>query len=90
MLVDLTPGWTLGNGSRPRLALHSPGSSRVGEHRREVDLAEAIWERMDQQFLTPGSGGDGFPSVTFLRSWLIGQLVILHKRIVFARAGWCG
>ena len=45
-----------------------------------MDLAEAIWERMHQQFCHRVVLE--MERIPLLRSWLIGQLVLLHKRVV--------
>ena len=79
MLVDLTPGWTLEMDRGPDWLFIRPVPSPTA-YNAEVDLAEAIWERMDQQFLNRVVVE--MDAVPMLRSWLIGQLVILHKRIV--------
>jgi anti-anti-sigma regulatory factor len=79
MLVDLTPGWTLEMDRGPDWLFIRPVplSASTGP---EIDLAEAIYERMDQQFLNRVVVE--MDAVPLLRSWLIGQLVMLHKRIV--------
>jgi len=79
MLVDLTPGWTLEMDRGPDWLFIRPVPASP-DVAAEVDLAEAIWERMDQQFLNRVVVE--MDEVPLLRSWLIGQLVILHKRIV--------
>lgn len=79
MLVDLTPGWTLDLDRGPDWLFIRP-VPQDDALSAEVDLAEAIWERMEQQFLNRVVVE--MDAVPLLRSWLIGQLVLLHKRIV--------
>ena len=79
MLVDLTPGWTLELDRGPDWLFIRP-VPQDDALSAEVDLAEAIWERMEQQFLNRVVVE--MDAVPLLRSWLIGQLVLLHKRIV--------
>ena len=79
MLVDLVPGWTLEMDRGPDWLFIRPVPPK-GQHGVEVDLAEAIWERMQQHFCHRVVVE--MDQVPLLRSWLIGQLVMLHKRIV--------
>lgn len=78
MLVDLVPGWTLETDRGPDWLFIRPVPP-AGANGAEVDLAEAIWERMQQQFLHRVVVE--MDQIPLLRSWLIGQLVILHKRV---------
>lgn len=78
MVVDLIPGWTLQTDRGPDWLFIKP-IPPADQQGVEVDLAEAIWERMQQQFCHRLVLE--MDQVPLLRSWLIGQLVMLHKRI---------
>jgi anti-anti-sigma regulatory factor len=79
MLVDMTPGWTLEMERGPDWLFIRP-VPQADALSAEADLAEAIWERMEQQFVNRVVLE--MDAVPLLRSWLIGQLVLLHKRVV--------
>jgi anti-anti-sigma factor len=79
MLVDMTPGWTLEMERGPDWLFIRP-VPQLDALSAEADLAEAIWERMEQQFVNRIVVE--MDAVPLLRSWLIGQLVLLHKRVV--------
>ncbi|QDU30745.1 hypothetical protein ETAA8_58930 [Anatilimnocola aggregata] len=79
MLVDLAPGWNLEMDRGPDwlfIKVVPPAGGEIAE----VELAEAIWDRMQQQF--NHRVVLEMDQVTLLRSWLISQLVMLHKRVV--------
>lgn len=78
MLVDLIPGWTLEMDRGPDWLFIRPIPPK-DKHHVEVDLAEAIWERMQQQFCHRVVVE--MDQIPLLRSWLIGQIVLLHKRV---------
>lgn len=78
MLVDLIPGWTLEMDRGPDWLFIRPIPPH-DKHHVEVDLAEAIWERMQQQFCHRVVVE--MDQIPLLRSWLIGQIVLLHKRV---------
>jgi anti-anti-sigma factor len=78
MLVDLIPGWTLEMERGPDWLFIRP-LPPPDKHGVEVELAEAIWERLQQQFCHRLVLE--MDQVPLLRSWLIGQLVLLHKRV---------
>ena len=78
MAIAATPGWSLRVERGPDWLFIRPQPPRGQEH-LEVELAEALWkalvEHMQHRLVLDMS------DVTMLRSWLIGQLVNLHKRI---------
>ncbi|WP_254510925.1 STAS domain-containing protein [Anatilimnocola floriformis] len=78
MVVDLIPGWTLEMDRGPDWLFIRPvpPKDKLGV---EVELAEAIWERMEQQFCHRVV--IEMDQVPMLRSWLVGQLALLHKRV---------
>jgi hypothetical protein len=79
MVVDTMPGWTLETERGPDWLFIRPIPPANVMQSGEVEFAEAIWERMDQQFCyRVVLEMDRIP---LLRSWLIGQLVLLHKRV---------
>lgn len=78
MVLDVVPGWRMDLDRGPdwlivRLRPPSQGDTH------EVALAEAIWEMMDQSF-TQRLVLE-MNDVWLLRSWIIGELVKLHKRV---------
>jgi anti-anti-sigma factor len=79
MLVELEPGWTLEMDRGPDWLFIRPVPPS-GAESAEVELAEVIWDRMQQQFVHRVVLD--MDNITLLRSWLIGQLVMLHKRVV--------
>lgn len=78
MLVDLVPGWTLETDRGPDWLFIRPVPP-AGKEGVEVEFAEAIWERMQQHFCNRVVLE--MEQIPLLRSWLIGQLVLLHKRV---------
>jgi anti-anti-sigma factor len=78
MLVEVAPQWSLEIDRGPDwlfIRLHPP---RQGDA-SEVPLAEMIWERLEQAFCHRVVLE--LDEVVFLRSWLVGELVRLHKRL---------
>lgn len=79
MVVDLVPGWTLETERGPDWLFIRPIPPANAMQGGEVELAEAIWDLMDQQFCYRVVLE--MDRVPLLRSWLIGQIVLLHKRV---------
>ena len=78
MLLELAPDWSLAIDRGPDwmfIRLKPPSGGDTGE----IPLAEMIWERMEQSFCCRVVLE--FDDVKLLRSWMIGQLVRLHKRV---------
>ncbi|MCU0878193.1 MAG: STAS domain-containing protein [Pirellulaceae bacterium] len=78
MLLAVTPDWSLDIDRGPDwlfVRLRPPRQGDTGE----IPLAEMIWERLEQEFCHRVVLE--LDDVTFLRSWLVGQLVLLHKRV---------
>ena len=78
MLLDLAPGWSmdLDRGPDWLFVRLRPPAKGIGA---EFDLAETIWEKLDQAFCYRlVLEMDDVPR---LQSWIVGQLVLLHKRI---------
>jgi anti-anti-sigma regulatory factor len=78
MLLELAPGWSMDLDRGPdwlfvRLRAPAKGLSP------EFDMAEAVWEKLDQAFCYRLVME--LDEVPRLQSWMIGQLVLLHKRI---------
>jgi anti-anti-sigma regulatory factor len=78
MAVQTIPGWTLQVDRGPEWLFVRPIPPRHGDT-EEVDLADALWS-ICHQHLTYRLVLE-LDEVLMLRSWLIGQLVMLHKRI---------
>jgi anti-anti-sigma factor len=78
MLLDLAPGWTmhLDRGPDWLFIRLRPPAFGLGA---EFDLAEAIWEKLEQAFCHRCVLE--MEEVPLMSSWLVGQLVLLHKRI---------
>jgi anti-sigma B factor antagonist len=66
--IDRGPDWMF-------LRLQPPRNGDTGE----IPLAEMIWEKLEQSFCYRAVLE--LENVKFLRSWLVGELVRLHKRI---------
>lgn len=79
MLLDVVPGWTLALDRGPDWIFVRLSPPRHGDT-SEVDLAESIWELMDQSFTHRAVLE--MEDLWLLRSWMIGELVKLHKRVV--------
>jgi anti-anti-sigma factor len=83
MLLDLAPGWTMDLDRGPDwlfVRLRPPPRGLNAE----VELAEAVWEMLEQSFCNRLVLE--LDDVPMLRSWMIGQIVNLHKRI-YANGG---
>jgi len=78
MTVELLPGWSLAVDRGPDWLFVRPIPLQHGDT-EEVELAEAIWE-LCEQHLTYRVVLE-FEEVAMLRSWLVGQLVLLKKRL---------
>ena len=77
-MVDLAPGWKMDVDRGPDwifLKLHPPAGAAL----ESVPLAEHLWNTMQQHF-THRMVLE-MDNVTLLQSYLIGQLVLLNKRI---------
>lgn len=79
MQVSLAaPGWALDVERGPEWLYIRLRPPQQGDA-QEVDLAEILWETLEQSFTYRLVLE--LDEVRLLRSWMIGQLVILHKRI---------
>jgi anti-anti-sigma factor len=76
--MDLVPGWTMDLDRGPDWLFVRLRPPRRGDT-HEVGIAEAIWELMDQSF-THRLVLE-MEEIWLLRSWMIGELVKLHKRV---------
>lgn len=78
MLVQLAPGWSMEFDRGPDWLFVRISAPRQGDT-GEVPLADAVWESLEQAFThrVVLELGD----LAVLRSWMIGQLVLLHKRV---------
>jgi anti-anti-sigma factor len=83
MLLDLAPGWSMDLDRGPDWLFVRLRPPERGLN-VEVDLAESIWEMLEQSFCTRLVLE--MDEVPMLRSWMIGQIVMLHKRI-YANGG---
>jgi anti-anti-sigma factor len=78
MLLELAPEWTLDIDRGPDwlfIRLRPPHGDRG-----EFPLAEMIWQKLEQCFCYRVVLE--LDDVTMLRSWIIGELVRLHKRVM--------
>lgn len=78
MLLELAPEWAVEIDRGPDwlfIRLRPPPGPDCGE----VPLAEMIWQRLEQSFCHRVVLE--FDDVAWLRSWTIGELVKLHKRL---------
>ena len=78
MLLELTPEWTTEIDRGPDwvfLRLRPPAHGDTGE----IALAEMIWKKLEQSFCYRVV--IELDEVTYLRSWMVGELVRLHKRV---------
>ena len=78
MLLELAPQWSLEIDRGPDwlfIRVCPPKQGDTGE----FPLAEAIWERLEQAFCHRVV--IELDRVVILRSWLVGELVRLHKRV---------
>ena len=78
MLLELAPEWTMDIDRGPDwlfIRLAPPRNGDTGE----IKLAEMIWQKLEQCFCYRLVLE--LNEVEFLRSWMIGELVRLHKRV---------
>jgi anti-sigma B factor antagonist len=78
MLLELAPEWTTEIDRGPDwmfIRLRPPHQGDTGE----IALAEMIWQKLEQSFCHRVVLE--LDEVGYLRSWMIGQLVRLHKRV---------
>jgi anti-anti-sigma factor len=78
MLLELVPEWTMDIDRGPDwlfIRLSPPRHGDTGE----IPLAEMIWQKLEQCFCYRVVLE--LNDVSFLRSWMIGELVRLHKRV---------
>lgn len=78
MLLELAPEWTMDLDRGPDwlfIRLRPPRHGDTGE----IALAEMIWQKLEQCFCYRVVLE--LDDVTFLRSWLLGEIVRLHKRV---------
>jgi len=78
MLLELAPEWTTDIDRGPDwlfVRLLPPHHGDTGE----IALAEMIWQKLEQSFCYRLVLE--LDEVTFLRSWMVGELVRLHKRV---------
>lgn len=78
MLLELAPEWTMDIDRGPDwlfIRLRPPVSGDLGE----ISLAEAIWDKLEQAFCYRVVLE--LEEVKILPSWMVGELVRLHKRV---------
>jgi anti-anti-sigma factor len=78
MLLELAPEWAVEIDRGPDwlfIRLRPPAGPDAGE----VPLAEMIWQRLEQSFCHRVVLE--LDDVRMLRSWMIGELIKLHKRL---------
>lgn len=78
MLLQLAPEWTVDVDRGPDwlfIRLRPPHDGDTGE----IRLAEMIWQKLEQCFCYRVVLE--LDDVKFLRSWMVGELVRLHKRV---------
>src|SRR5262245_1298326 len=78
MVLDVVPGWAMDLDRGPDWLFVRLRPPRHGDT-QEFGLAETIWEMMEQSFnhrLVLE-----MEDVWLLRSWMVGELVKLHKRV---------
>jgi anti-sigma B factor antagonist len=78
MLLELAPEWTMEIDRGPDwlfIRLSPPHHGDTGE----ITLAEMIWRKLEQSFCYRVVLE--LDEVGYLRSWMIGELVRLHKRV---------
>jgi anti-sigma B factor antagonist len=78
MVQEAAPGWGLDLDRGPDWLFVRLRPPQHGDT-SEVELAETIWQMMDQSFTHRAVLE--MDDIWLLRSWMIGQLVKLHKRI---------
>lgn len=78
MWVEVAPGWTLSFDRGPDwLFVRISPPERGNTH--EIPLAESVFERLEQSFTYRVVVE--MDEVGVLRSWLVGELIKLHKQI---------
>jgi anti-anti-sigma factor len=78
MLLELAPEWTMEIDRGPDwlfIRLRPPQHGDTGE----IALAQMIWQTLEQSFCHRVVLE--LDDVGFLRSWMVGELVRLHKRV---------
>jgi anti-anti-sigma factor len=78
MLLELAPEWTIEIDRGPDWLFIRPLPPRHGDT-GEIPLAEMIWQKLEQSFCYRVVLE--LDDVEYLRSWMIGELVRLHKRV---------
>jgi anti-anti-sigma factor len=81
MLLELASDWTIELERGPDWLFVRLRSPRQGDT-HEVNLAETVWDKMEQSFTSRVVLE--MDEVRLLRSWMIGELVKLHKRVCAA------
>lgn len=79
MLLELAPEWSTEIDRGPDwlfIKLRPPHHHDVDE----IPLAETLWQKMEQAFCYRAV--IELDEVGYLRSWMIGELVKLHKRVL--------
>lgn len=79
MLLELAPEWSLEIDRGPDWLFIRPLPPTSGES-GEAPLAEIVWRKLEQCFCYRVVLE--LDNIDFLRSWMIGELVRLHKRVV--------
>ena len=83
MLLELAPEWTMELDRGPDwlfIRLRPPSGNVRGSGAAEVPLAEKIFQHLEQAFCYRLVLE--MDDVRLLRSWMVGELVRLHKRVV--------
>jgi len=79
MLLELAPEWTMEIDRGPDWLFIRPQPPQELSGAGEAPLAEMIWQKLEQCFCYRVVLE--MNDVPFLRSWIIGELVRLHKRV---------
>lgn len=78
MLLELAPDWTTEIDRGPDwlfIRLRPPAQGNTDE----IPLAEMLWQKLEQSFCYRLVLE--LDDVAFLRSWMVGELIRLHKRV---------
>ena len=78
MLLELAPEWTMEIDRGPDWLFIRPQPPHHGDT-NEIPLAEMIWQKLEQSFCYRVVLE--LDDIEFLRSWMIGELARLHKRV---------
>jgi anti-anti-sigma factor len=78
MLLEVAPQWTMQIDRGPDWLFIKPRPPHGGDT-SEILLAEMIWQKMEQSFCYRVVLE--LDDVKYLRSWMVGELVRLHKRV---------